>query len=846
MTSKAILSTSVAIMGLAVAQPAWADDATSTAPGPTIVVTGIRQQSSEVKRNASNVIDIRSGEQIRALPDANAAEALQRIPGVSLETDTGEGRFVNIRGMDADLNGTSYDGVHLTASNPSSPQGGSRAVALDAFPSGILGGIEVIKSLNPEYDAEGLGGLVNILPRDIAANQSLLIEGSGGLGDETLHGTLRERGDITVGGGFGQTGNEHRLSVVLSYAYDRDKRNIDDVEADYINDPTVVPAGTSAFLASKAFDDVQPRRYIYQRTRQGLSGGIVFRPDENTRLYVRGLDTGYVERANKHEFVLKNLADNIVSVDNATGDITSSGVELDQKAISTKEIVHNDLIEGGGETSFGGIKLDGKVAYTKGRDRFPYSYSTTFADKGVTAVYNNTNADVPVFHTADGTDITDPSNFSSFKGDNGPSANSDSEFSAIANLTVPLGEDIGAIKIGGNLRQRARHASAAAADLSVPDGATYADYASSGNDIFYGGAYNIGSKPDYHAIEGLTQDTLVDDPTAFAHDSEDVYGGYAQYTGTFGNLTLVGGVRVEATRATYRANAIDEAGNVTLNANHTSYTNVFPALNLRYRLNDQLQVRAAFSTAIGRPGFQQISAARSYDTVNDVVSQGNPSLKPTYGKNLDATIEYYFSKDSFLSVGVFYKWFNNYIISTTQRGVTYTGGPFTDTVVELDSFSNIGAAHAYGLEAQVHERFAFLPQPLDGFGFDGNVTLVGSHGEIRQGETHTLPQTSPINFNASLFYESPRFKAEVASTYVSRNLWAVGDSDATDLYSQPRFRLDASIDFAVTPRVHVFAEAKNLTNTKLEFTQTSSRQYPVQREYYDRDFLGGVRINFDR
>lgn len=80
---------------------------------------------------------------IRALPDVTAAEALERIPGISMESDSGEGRFINIRGLDADLNGTSYDGVRLTASNPATPQGGARAVAFDAFPSGILG---VLKS----------------------------------------------------------------------------------------------------------------------------------------------------------------------------------------------------------------------------------------------------------------------------------------------------------------------------------------------------------------------------------------------------------------------------------------------------------------------------------------------------------------------------------------------------------------------------------------------------------------------------------------------------------------------------------------------------------------------------
>ncbi len=150
----------------------------------TVVITGSIFQALEVKQQAPVILDIVPLDQIRSLPDVNAAEALQRLPGISLESDTGEGRFINIRGMDADLNGTTYDGVRLTASNPSSPQGGARAVAFDAFPAGILGGLEVIKSLTPETDAEGLGGVVNIQPRTIPAGMDHVFDASIGGGIE--------------------------------------------------------------------------------------------------------------------------------------------------------------------------------------------------------------------------------------------------------------------------------------------------------------------------------------------------------------------------------------------------------------------------------------------------------------------------------------------------------------------------------------------------------------------------------------------------------------------------------------------------------------------------------------
>src|ERR1700691_6138777 len=136
------------------------------APTPvTPSATIDRGAAIEEKKQAPNIIDVQPLSEIIKLPDINTAEALQRIPGISLETDSGEGRFVSIRGLDSDLNGTSYAGVRLPASNPSSPFGGGRAVVFDTFPTGIIGGIEVSKTLRPDMDAEGLGGSINLVPR---------------------------------------------------------------------------------------------------------------------------------------------------------------------------------------------------------------------------------------------------------------------------------------------------------------------------------------------------------------------------------------------------------------------------------------------------------------------------------------------------------------------------------------------------------------------------------------------------------------------------------------------------------------------------------------------------------
>ncbi|MDI7774755.1 TonB-dependent receptor [Asticcacaulis sp. EMRT-3] len=811
----------------------------------TVVVVGTRDQARLIKRHADTLIDIAPLEQIRSLPDANAAEALQRLPGISMESDSGAGRYINIRGMDADLNGTTFDGVRMMANNPQTPQGGARAVAFDAFPAGILGGLEVIKSLTPDMDAEGLGGVVNIQPRSIPVGKDHVFDATLGGGVESLRNTSVFKGDITVGKRF----LDGKLSIIGSYAYFKDERGIDDVEADYINDPTVVPSGTSAFLTQKAFDDVQYRWYQYHRTRQGYGAGITYDVSDHTQVYLRGFHAGYVETANKHEFILNGLADNIVSVDNATGNFTSNGVSAQYSNINTREKLGNDLIELGGNTLLGGtVKADARLSWTEGTDQFPYSVNARFIDPtNVDVTYNNTNAKRPTYQVLGGVNVFDPSLYTKLKKGNSPSKNTDQEYAGNVNFSMPLdlvGEN-GALKFGANVRERTRKQQDYAADFAIST-ISLSDYVSGSDITYYNGSYNIGPQPIYEKLLTIPQTPITADPSTYEDDNENIYAAYVQYNTSFEKLDVVGGVRIETTDGTYRANDVDADGNFL--ARHDTahkYTNFFPDLSLKYNYSDAIQIRAAFSSAIARPGFNQITAARSIDAFNatPVITQGNPDLKPTLGHNLDLSAIYYLPHNGVASIGLFYKSFDNYIIANNTIGATDVAG-FVGQKVNLISYANVGSAKAQGIEMSYDQQFVFLPGALSGLGVEGNLTYVESRGDIRPGESHTLPQTSPFTYNAAVFYNRGPLYLKLAASYVSTNLWAVGGDASTDIYSQPRFRLDFGSTYAVTNHVQLYFDAKNISNTHLDFTQTKNKNFPVQNEFYDADYLFGLRVKY--
>ncbi len=188
-----------------------------------------------------------------------------RIPGISLSTDTGEGRFVNIRGIDANLNGATYGGVVLlnTFAAGTAASGSGRAVEFDTIPTGAIDGIVVYKTLSPDREAEGLGGQIELTPRSAKNLSRPFFEGELGWGYENLHGHTGpftasfatgarfgfNNGKLVVEGhgddaptGSGWITNPTPFSLVITASRKDDRRGVDDIEPSYANDGATICA----------------------------------------------------------------------------------------------------------------------------------------------------------------------------------------------------------------------------------------------------------------------------------------------------------------------------------------------------------------------------------------------------------------------------------------------------------------------------------------------------------------------------------------------------------------------------------------------------------------------------
>jgi TonB-dependent receptor len=344
-----------------------------------------------------------------------------------------------------------------------------------------------------------------------------------------------------------------------------------------------------------------------------------------------------------------------------------------------------------------------------------------------------------------------------------------------------------------------------------------------------------------------TTDGLAADLTGYFDAREDIYAGYAMYTFGIGKLGGVAGVRVEHTEATYTTYSFDGTSaddNPPQVVRKASYTNVFPTVQLKYDFTPSLLLRGTYSTGIGRPGFSQIASAISIDRDNDIISQGYPNLKPTTGNNFDLSLEKYLPNSGILSLGVFDKQFANYIVArqTPPNGTDSRLPGVTD--VSFVTFENFSGAYARGIEAAYDQRFAFLPGPFDGFGIGANATYVDSQIRLHDGgRKQLLPATSKWTWNAAVYYEARGLQLRLSAQYVGSNLFAIGDDATLDVYQNARTTLDFTSSLDVTKRIRLYFNVKNLTNEPLRIYEATSNR-PVQREFYDETYEGGIKFKF--
>src|SRR5882757_5889265 len=226
------------------------------------------------ERTADNIVQVLPADVIRSLPNANMADALGRLPSVTIERDEGEGKYVQVRGTEPRLTNTTIDGINVP-----SPESGVRQIKFDAIPADIVESVEINKTLQANMDGDGIGGSINLVTKTAGERPSVSVSGMGGhtpiVGDRNLVETAG-----TVGQRFG---TDKKFGLLIGGTYDWNGRGIDDLEP--VPDIATLAGGSTA----RYFEAIDIREYRYYRSRWGLAGSGNYKLGDGSNIYFRGL-----------------------------------------------------------------------------------------------------------------------------------------------------------------------------------------------------------------------------------------------------------------------------------------------------------------------------------------------------------------------------------------------------------------------------------------------------------------------------------------------------------------------------------------------------------------------------
>ncbi|EZP82883.1 TonB-dependent receptor [Novosphingobium resinovorum] len=862
----------VAMLLCSAASPAFAaaDEDEANEPKGDIVVTGHAATDSRAKQEAApNIIQTVSVEEARRLPDLNAGEVISRLPGVTIAADSGVGHWINIRGLDADLTSTTLAGTHLPPPSPVTPQGGGRAFAFDAFPTGLIGSVTVTKTNRPDMDAEALGGTIEITPKKLAPNQGYFVEGRLGSGEQLSRSTAIADMALSAGIRFGGHGiGDGPFTLVGSLAYYQDALGTDDRRVSFAN-----KSGTPDL----AWSGVTQAYYQFHRKTKGATIELGYEPDVNTRLYIRYVNSGYQEDIARNQLAFKLGSP---TVTNANGSLTTPATQYDKSVRDMLQRVSLHLTEVGGHHQFGNLDLAARASYAQGQDYRPYDTLSTFSNKaasGSSVTYADAGGEFPTT-TFTGTDPFGTAGYKLSSVTNNSQIYRTREWSGGIDGTLAtslLGGENENIKFGVNVRLRTNtHVFNSYTSTSVPV-LDMASAAPGRNILFDQSHYANGPNIDIDYMRSVwangTGPGFSNNAQADAYASgqaqqdnrENVFAGYVQGETDFGALHLLAGLRVEHTDARYQGvtsvpiTSSAAAGGTITNgkgsilvpvSSSSSYTNFFPSIQARYELSPSLIARASYSSTIARPGFNQINPSATIDAANNVVTTGNPNLKPITANSFDLSIEHYLPLGGIISAGAFDKELSNYIFSRTQFGgitdpvtLAVLGNQATPT--QVITYANISHAWVRGIELNYDQHLSFLPGPLSNLGVSANYALIKSSADIRPGEKGSLPGTSKHVYNAAVYWDDGKLNLRAALSYNGRSLLSVGATRAKDQYLEDRLSLDIGASYAITDNVSIYASGRNLLNTaKIKSEGAATRI--TQLQLSGSAVMGGVNFKF--
>jgi TonB-dependent receptor len=847
-----------------------------SANGEQITVYGGRE-SGEVEainrmRTSDNILQVLPVEVVTSLPNTNIADALGRLPSVTLERDEGEGKYVQIRGTEPRYSNVTIDGINVP-----SPESGARQIKLDVVPANLVDSVEINKTLSANQDGDAIGGSVNLVTKTAGEKPTLYLNGMSGY-TPILGGRPLYEIDGTTGKRFGAT---RKLGVLIGGSYDWNGRGIDDLEpavqasqCDSAGcDGPQQAAGNAPYYPT--YQTLDTREYRYYRTRYGLAGSVDYKLSDISGLFARFLYSHFDNFGDRWVYSpqIGSFTGAPANLGNADGSMSfSSQIRRPVQAIASLDL--------GGKHIWPKwvLAYDASIARSATEDK-GYSQANFGGPAGIAFAVDRSNPHTPKLIPQGGVNIYDPTTYYLGNGyiANGysPQLNLQGAFSA--SRSYNWGGHFGSFEFGAKIRNAHKFQDSRELDYTLQESTNPNDPAlqmsnfvgSFTNSSYYDHQYTLGPTVDYRKVRSFLNTSysnfFTTDVNATAQNTypnnynlvERVSAGYLMNTINVGRFRLQTGVRFEATnedllgyQILFDSNGDFIPGSVTAIRRSHSYLDPLPSVQVRYDLGHDAALRASYGRGIARPNFGDLPPTFNADASAQAVSVGNPNLKPTYANNFDLLFEKYLRPLGLLQAGFFYKQISDPIvgIKTTITDPSLYGAQYVG--YELDQMVNGSGANLYGFEISYQQQLRFLPGLMSGLGFSGNYSYTNSHvNPSFRSDTPALVRQAPNTWNISPTYDRGRLSMRVGISHNDANIFQYNYSPGAplgikgpngDVYLYSHTQLDAQGAIRMHKGLQFIVSGLNLTNEVFGFYQ-GSPQYPIQREFYKPTYSFGLR-----
>lgn len=804
-----------------------------------ITITAVKRKGTanaallEMK-NSSNVVSSITAQEISLTQDNNAGEVIRRVPGVSII----DGKFVMVRGLSQ-----RYNNVWMNGGAVPSSEADQRAFSFDMIPGGQIENLTIVKSPSAEYPSDYTGGFVLISTKEIPTKNSFHVSIGGNWNSQSaFHNFLEGKSSSTdflgfdsslrtLHGGIGSKlfslGNNSGGNAMYSLADNhlnndweiRKHHPIGDLKlsADW-NSGWNINGNRLGALASINYTNeyltstgMINNLYGAYDTEKDKPNALRLSTDDQYKHNVRlgaMLNFTFLTRDGLSKYQFRNVINQLATDRYTWRDGISAQSEPERSAELHYQSRTTYTCQLNGKHTLGGDVIDWCAGYAYANRRLP--------DRKKYIVYGPTTS-LSTNHSTKERGNGDTEGYM-WLYQNDISREWTSLDEHITSLAVndehqfSFGTWQPKLKFGAYGEYRYRKYNTRnffywynTEGNDLPKGFEKMDLPTLLSDSRYFGADKLYLLEDVNKINDYSGDNIMG-------------AGYFLAELPFGNFTVNAGLRYEYNQMKLVSNtkSYEES-----HSNHYyRHNNLFPSLNMTYRINDKQQVRFCYGRSVNRPEFREVSPSVYYDFDLAANVQGNFNLKDCHVDNIDLRWEWYPSLGENVSFATFYKHFN----SPIEWVYIMAGG--TDVIY---SYANARSADNYGIELDIRKRLDFIG--LRNFSLSFNGALIHSRVHFPNSSNdgdRAMQGQSPYLINTGMFYNSQRLAIDIALLYnrIGKRIVSVGRSEGMDKsvrvpdsYEMPRDAIDLSISKHLGKRIELKLAVHDLLNQSVTYKQ---------------------------